>query len=90
MNEKVSKFAIATAILIAPAAGTALEASAQVAAVQSQSAAHTESERAATAALEDTAKLDSTVRASSIPGPIQELTYASPGFSPNVIAKTPM
>ncbi|WP_068776308.1 hypothetical protein [Paenibacillus sp. FJAT-26967] len=90
MNEKVSKFMIATAILIAPAAGTALEASAQVAAVNSQSVAHTESERAATAAVEDTANLDTTVRASALPGTIQELTYASPGFSTNVMAKTPL
>ncbi|MFS0836906.1 hypothetical protein [Paenibacillus sp. 1P03SA] len=38
MKEMTSKFIIATAILAAPAAGTALEASAQTVAVQSQTA----------------------------------------------------
>lgn len=38
MNQTAAKFVMATAILVSPAAGTALEASAQTAAVEAQPA----------------------------------------------------
>jgi len=91
MNQTTVKFVMATAILVSPAAGTALKASAQTAAVQAQPAAQPAGQ-AAQAVQTAPAGTLSQAGVSGVKTESREKLQEFGGsnyFSPSVVAKTP-
>ncbi|SEF85541.1 hypothetical protein [Paenibacillus sp. UNC499MF] len=91
MKEMTSKFIIATAILTAPAAGTAVNVSAHAAAAASQPSVSAESASASVAASPqfEPAAADTASRTQSpASAGIVELAEAEPSFTINVFKKT--
>ncbi|MFC9778859.1 hypothetical protein [Paenibacillus chitinolyticus] len=94
MNQTAAKFVMATAILVSPAAGTALKASAQTAEVQAQPAVQPAGQAAQTAQAVQSAT-SGTLSQTGVSGvktesreKLQEFGGAN-YFTPSVVGKTP-